>query len=231
MKLGFFIGVLLAVIVSSSSISAQENASAETPANLRQNGSWWKVKVEIAHFSGFSRAGVCEEVYPEYLVKIENGTPVVYGIDGEKQEQINCPAVESQLLDGGSEKRGFLKFPMRMGMKPWSATYLRSEYTGRARWVTAESHVVAFGKMRQLKEWELRVLKIEESAKEILRRRIEELGKAGELDAFKIERWTNGELTETYYYAPKVGAVVLFELATMRLRRTVTTFDYHLNQQ
>ena len=225
-KLSSFISFVLLVGLIVRGVYAAEPTSEN---EARSEGSWWRIKVEVQHNNNFYRSGACEEMYPEYMIKIVGGTPVIYDIEGEGQQQIDCPAIQSQLLDSGTDKRGFLKFPMEIGMKPWPFTYLRSSSGGRSQWVTAESKMVAFGKIKLLiKEEELRAPRIEESAREILRKRVEELGKIGELDAFKIERHIDRELTETYYYAPEARAIILFQRRTARVERTNTVIDYHL---
>jgi len=168
----------------------------ETP--VYRDGDSWRVKVDVSH-SGISRSGRCEEMYSEYLVKIENGKLKVYV--SKTQETIDCPAITSQLLDKG-EDRGFLKFPLRVGTS-WSFQYQRgSPGTSRAAWVTAETKVSAWEKVKTEK---------------------------GELEAYKIER-AIGSDTETYWYAPAAKAIVLFDRKTARVQRRVTLVDFNVKE-
>ena len=169
--------------------------SGDVPAPRWEKGDWWQIKVEVAH-SGISRSGLCEELYSDYLVKVgESGSPEVYG--GEKKEIVDCSAVISQLLDQG-DKRGFLKFPLRVGQS-WSFQYLRTSPGGKSRWVTAEHKVSGQ----------------------------EQVMIGGEkIETLKIERSIEGENTETYWYSPRAKANVLFRRSTARVNRTATVTGF-----
>ncbi len=107
-------GAMLIVFLPYSAYGQQ----AEAP--MYKDGDWWKVKVELAYLEG-SSAENCDEFYSEYLVKIQGGTPKIYGI-GKGQEEIECTRLEGWLLGTGSDSRVKLKFPLRLGHS-WSSSF------------------------------------------------------------------------------------------------------------
>jgi len=116
--------------------------SQQAEAPVYKDGDWWKVKVEFEHLGGLSRSGECYEDYSEYLVKIQEGKPRVYGISGTSQEEIECPPIESQLLGTGPNARGRLKFPLSLG-KSWTTRFM-----GRRRWRYPDFKVLAWEKVK-----------------------------------------------------------------------------------
>ncbi len=102
------IGALLIVLFPYPLLGQQ----AEAP--VYQDGDWWKVKIEFDFKDGYNRSGECYESYPEYLVKIEQGRPKIYGISGLGQEKIDCPEIRDEVLGKGRTKN--LKFPLSLGL-------------------------------------------------------------------------------------------------------------------
>ena len=105
-----------------------------------EDGDWWKVKVSVDYNWGRVRSGDCTAKYPEYLVKIEDGTPSLYGIRGTKQEEFDCPPIRAWVL--GTGKR--LKFPLRLG-RSWK-TKIRNRRTGKQ--YKAKFEVLAFERIK-----------------------------------------------------------------------------------
>ena len=171
---------------------------AQTP--LYKDGDWWKVKAEIEYLGGESRSGRCDEDYSEYLVKIQKGIPTVYGIEGTSQEEIECPLVEARLLGTGYSGHQRLQFPLTLG-KTWTASYKRKF---ASRKTETEQKVLTWEKIRTAK---------------------------GEFDAFKISREILTRLSPavvTYYYAPKVKAIVLYQWETRSSRMKITLVDFNV---
>ena len=195
----FFLITVGLFLFPSSGVHAQQG---EAP--VYKDGDWWKVKVEITHKGGASRSGVCQEMYPEYIVKIEQGKAKVFGVSGDKQEEIECPLVESQLLDSGLMRRGLLQFPLSVG-KAWEFRYESRTAAGRFLWQERSSKVIAWEKVRLPRE---------------------------EFDAFKIESVirSNPQFTDTVYYAPKARVVILLRQITSFADRTVTLVDFNVSR-
>ena len=177
--------------------------SQEAGAPVYKDGDWWKVKFELK--SG-DPGDNCSWDYSEYFVKIEKGKPKVYGVSGGKQEAVDCPQVEAQVLGTGSNARGRIKFPLRVGNN-WSTRFAR---TGgrRTRWVNPEYKVHGWEKVKTPK---------------------------GEFEAFKLTRFYSfdssrgtREFAATYYYSPKVKAIISRRTSSPRRERTVTLVDFNV---
>jgi len=154
-------------------------------APVYKNGDWWKVKVERKGRAGQS----CRFDYSDYLLEIQKGKPMLYGINGTNKEEFDCPRVEDEILGKITER---LKFPLRVG-KRWAHLYkkeLGSGYhrAGRRR-ITVEYEVLGWESVQTPK---------------------------GEFEAFKLSsraawrtRREYPEQRETYYYSPKIKAIIL----------------------
>ena len=146
----------------------------------------------------------CDWEHSEYLVKIENGKPKVYGLSGTKQEEVECPAVEDRVLGRGPSNRFSLKFPLSKGSS-WSTRFARRG--GRkTRWVNPEYKVRGWERVKTPK---------------------------GEFEAFKLTRFYSysarggtREFAATYYYSPKVKAVISWKSFSPRNERSFTLIDF-----
>ncbi len=194
MRLLFMAFIVLLLVAASG--QGQEQATAP----VYKDGDWWKVKVEVAYYPGWPREFRCDESYPEYMVKIEQGKPKVYGVKGEGQEETECSVIVARLLaaDSGSTRR--LTFPLTIG-KTWRDRVQRSTATGGSRWVDEETSVVSYEKVKTPK---------------------------GELSTFHVERtvfWRTIN-TEIYFYSPKAKANVVFALKAERWETRMTLVDF-----
>jgi len=180
--------------------------SQEAKAPSYKDGDWWKVNFELK--SGSPRDN-CSWWYSEYLVKIEKGKSKIYGFDGLKQEEIDCPGIEAQVLGTGPNARDRLKFPLRIG-KSWNSTFKRRGKKGRRRRGEPKHRGVGWEKVKTPK---------------------------GEIEAFKISRTyefvnRRGELrrfSRTYYYSPKVKAIILLKAKSHNRQRTFTLVDFNVS--
>jgi len=198
MNLLFFLLTAGSLLFTSSSLCAQQ---AEAPKY--KDGDWWRVKVEFTHKGGVSRYGTCHELYPEYMVKIDEGKAKVFGLSGSNQEAIDCPLIESQLLDSGSMRRGLLQFPLSVG-KSWNYRYQTLGARGRPVWNESNAKVTAWEKVK--------------------------LPQA-EFEAFKIESYLMSapQVTHTVHYALRVKAIILWKQDTTLVDRTVTLVDFNVS--
>ncbi len=73
----------------------------QAEAPVYKDGDWWRVKVETVFKPGVSRSGRCDESYPEYLVKIQQGKPKVFSGSGNKEGEINYSTIVNELLNVG----------------------------------------------------------------------------------------------------------------------------------
>jgi hypothetical protein len=89
----------------------------QAEAPTYQNGDWWKVNVDVQRQQLVQRSGACHEQYSEYLVRIEEGQPVAYGISSNTETKIDCPPIMSELLNIPPESE-YLKFPLATFLKP-----------------------------------------------------------------------------------------------------------------
>ncbi len=179
----------------------------QVEAPVYQDGDWWKVKVEFKYVEGYADSyGVCHELYPEYLVKIEQGKPKVYGISGPIQEEIDCPQIVSEVLGKGPAMH--LKFPLSINLS-WSVRYLSEKVssTGGAAggslgsWIDATYNVLAWEKVH--------------TATRVF-------------EAFKIRREIYDRRDSIFYYSPKVKSIVRLKQKTRSFKRTVTLVDFSL---
>jgi len=178
--------------------------SQEAEAPSYKDGDWWKVKSELK--SG-SPGDDCSWEYSEYFVKIEKGKPKVYGVSGAKQEEIECPRVEAQVLGTGPDASERLKFPLRVG-NGWNGRFRRSGRKGR--WVNPEYKVRGWEKVKTPK---------------------------GEFEAFKLTRFYSfdsgrdgtKEYAATFYYSPKVKAVLSRKSIAPSHERTITLIDFNVS--
>ena len=204
----------------------------EAQAPVYKDGDWWKVKVEVSYQQGVTRSGAqggaCSDSSAEYVVKMEQGKPHVYVSAGDTQKPIDCPGITTRLLGSGSEADEaepdakeaatgeYLKFPLKVGQS-WksSQTTKGQRIAGRTRLGGTrdlEYKVVSWEKVATPKE---------------------------ELEAFKIDvSGRSGSLT--YYYSPKVKAIVRFEQkppdsdnrnrVSATANRSVTLVDFGVGQ-
>lgn len=185
-------------------VPVQISYGQQAEAPVYKDGDWWRVKVETVFKSGVSRSGRCDESYPEYLVKIDQGKPKVFSVSGNKEGEIDCPTIVNELLNLGQEAGRYLKFPLALNSS-WTFQGMGAGLRGPIRF--DENHKVL--------AWE----KVQ--------------GSKGELDAFKIEAYfttPGGDVLTTYYYSPKAKCIVSFKLSTPAVDRTVTLVDFSLTQ-
>ena len=163
------------------------------------------MKVDVV-YKGVSRTGRCDEYFPEYLVRIDQGKPKIYAVKGDTEEEIICPRVEEELL-GSAGTRQLLNFPLTVGLNFASRYQAQSATTNVRRWVDVQIKALSWEKIKTPK---------------------------GELDAFKIERRYPGgggqENVETYFYAPMVKAIVSFSQRTQVSERDVRLVDFNVSQ-
>lgn len=212
------IGALCLFVLTEISYGQQ----VEAPAY--KDGDWWRVKVELSLEPGAaSRSGFCHEMFEEYIVKVDQSKPKVYGVKGETQEEIDCPPIATQLFGSGTEadedeaegnggtqigyglKLEYLKFPLKVGQS-WTSRIAERRRTMRGmqtRWIDLEYKVLAWEKVSTPK---------------------------GEFEVFKSEvsGWPNQ--VRTYYYSPKAKAIVRFDRKAPRRSRTVTVVDFNVSQ-
>jgi hypothetical protein len=174
----------------------------QTQAPVYKDGDWWRVKVEVVQ-KGYSRSGQCDENYPEYLVRWEQGNPKVYGVSGKNEEEINCPSVIRDLLNIPPDEMGWLSFPLSLN-SAWSFRYQRRIPGVRSWWADTQNKVVAWEKVRTPK---------------------------GEFDSFKIERVLLGDPETLYYswYSPVAKAIIVFQRRATLSDRTVTLVDFNVS--
>ncbi|HWP59673.1 MAG TPA: hypothetical protein VNL14_17410 [Candidatus Acidoferrales bacterium] len=182
----------------------------QASAPVYKDGDWWKVKVTLSR-SEYQSTTVCQDLYPEYVVKIEQGNPQAYGLHAGTEEKIDCPNVLNQVL--GTVVSGvetpepllqYLKFPLQVG-QTWSSTF-QQKNPGRKvgyRNININYKVISFEKVRTAK---------------------------GEFDAFKIEAsgWQNQ--SRTIHYAPQIKAIVHLNSESESRNRTVALQDFQLAQ-
>jgi len=154
------------------------------------------------------RAGwTCSYDYSEYLLEIREGKPKLYGINGPNKEEIDCPRIEDQILGKNTRK---LKFPLRVGNR-WVLRHLTE---GGNRWITVEHEVLGWERVKIPR---------------------------GVFEAFKLRSYAtattpNGyvESRGTYYYSPKVKAIILRKQTRLRLGQheidvTKTVVDFNVS--
>lgn len=192
---------------------ASQAQLAEAP--VYKDGEWWKISVELRYGAKSWKTEHCHDSYSEYLIRVEQNKKKVYGLKGEKQEEIDCREILEQVLgvETVSEVRSqkYLAYPMTVG-KSWTgriAVQKGHPVTTKSRardvnWQDLEYIVSAWEKVKTPKE---------------------------ELDAFKIEilGWRWGQ-APTYYYAPAAKAIVFFRQEHEHVTRTVTLRDYSVSQ-
>ena len=174
--------------------------SQKAKSPVYKDGDWWKVKYEI---TGGSPGGSCQFDYSEYLVRIEEGEVKVYGFNGTSQEEYECNGVIGSVLgtEGTITKR--LQFPLHVG-KEWQKRVSR----GRRRRSQRTKH-----KYKVLGWEKVQIPK-------------------GEFEAFKLSRLfatRDGNGRETYYYSPKVKAIVLLNGKRPSRDQVVTIVDFQVS--
>ena len=180
--------------------------SQEAEAPIYKEGDWWKVKFELE--SGSPRDS-CSYWYSEYVVKIEKGKPKVYGVSGTTEEEIECPGVEAHVLGKGPSARDRLKFPLGIG-NSWKSRFFRSRgRRDKGRWHYREYKVRGWEKVKTPK---------------------------GEFEAFKLTRFFSTssrgrtrEFAATYYYSPKVKAIISKKSRSPARQRTLTLVDFNVS--
>jgi len=147
----------------------------------------------------------CSSEYSKYLLEIQKSKPKLYGISGTNKEEFYCPGVVDEILGKTTRK---LKFPLRVGNR-WAHRYLR-EGLERNRLVKVEYKVLGWQKVQTPK---------------------------GMFETFKLSSYVTflkNELTETYYYSPKVKAIILrkynnLRSGKLRVDRTHTVVDFNVS--
>jgi len=194
-----FFEMLIAVLCLLVPLQISYGQQAEAP--VYKDGDWWRVKVEVVQ-KGYTRSGQCDEMYPEYLVRWEQGKPKVYRVSGTMQEEIDCPSMIRDLLNIPPDERGWLNFPLSLN-KAWSFSYLSGGPGRRSRRNYSENKVTTWEKVHTPK---------------------------GEFDAFKIERLINPGLNYYLWYSPAAKAVIVFQRRATQSDRTVTLVDFNLSK-
>ena len=194
---------LFVITVSLFLLASPKLHAQQAEAPKYKDGDWWRVKVEFTHKGGFSRSGLCSENYPEYVVKIDQGKAKIFGLSGANQEEIDCPLIESQLLDSGSMRRGLLQFPLSVG-KGWNYRYQTTGRRGQLVWNESSAKVTAWEKVK--------------------------LPQA-EFEAFKIESYliSASQVIHIVHYAPRVKAIILWNQDTTSVNRTVTLVNFNVS--
>jgi hypothetical protein len=200
----------------SSSSRAQQ---AEAP--IYRDGDWWKVKVQATERKGQSLSA-CDVNYPEYMVRISQGKPRVYGLKETNETEISCPIVALRLL-GGNEKESQESSSDSVEDDDRGIQYLKFPLTVGAGWVSSMPEA---RKTKGKKNF--RTVWLELQYQTVAWEKISVAGKS--LDAFKIEvsRWPHGPFT--YYYAPDARAIVHLRLNTANARRTISLVDFGTSQ-
>lgn len=189
-----------------------ESPGQQAEAPVYKDGDWWRVKVEEKRPVGVSVGGPQLGGFPEYLVKIDAGNPKVFGIKGDQLKEIDAPNIVAMVL-GKPEWRGdLLKFPMYVGLA-WSATFPLKLPGLPMRHEEARYEVQSSEKIKTLK---------------------------GELDAFKVVMTVPGRTgpggkpiagrVSTYYYAPKVRAIVYLREESGQAGTTSTLVDFTVTE-
>jgi len=172
-----------------------------------KDGDWWKVKTEVKPRRPGWR---CHFDYSDYLLEIQEGKPKLYGIYGTKKEGFDCPEIGDGILGKITRK---LKFPLRVG-NSWTHRFLYEHITGRESWVTVDYKVLGRQKVQTPK---------------------------GMFEVFKLSSYTTMQTPNTYlehkatyYYSPKVKAIILRKHITLhsgslRRERTYTVVDFNVS--
>ncbi len=199
-----FLLSLSACATPPGSVAVKKSAKFVGPqvqAPVYNEGDWWRIKTERRLVSGVTVTGLCRAEFLEYLIKIEDGRRKVFGIDGDQFERIRCPSILLTVL-GRTRSKNNLKFPMQVGLS-WSGRFY-FQIGGRGRWVDPQYKVESWEMIKTPK---------------------------GEFQAFKIVMSFSAlvERVTTYYYAPKVKAVVFFREEAGEFKRTSTLVDFQVS--
>jgi len=182
---------------------------AEAP--LYKDGDWWRIKHEVSRV-GFDVSGTCPQDYPEYIVKIVDGKPNVFGAKNDQQTAIKCPLIVGFVLG-----RQYLRFPLQVGLT-WSETTSR-QIPGRKPTPVDYKYEVS--------SWEkIRTPKGEFDAFKVVRSFVTSPAPRPPVAAGQ-PRWQ----TQTYYYAPSVKALVQYRAEEEGFTQTSTLVDFSLAQQ
>jgi hypothetical protein len=164
----------------------------QAQAPVYQDGDWWRIKVETVRPTGVSISGPQFGGFSEYIVKVESGSPKVFGISGEVSKELDAPPIVSLVLGKPGWRGELIKFPVRVGLS-WSDRFQFQPRGLPMRWEEGRYEVQAWEKIKTPK---------------------------GEFEAFKIvmtmgvptgpkSKGTSNRTT-TYYYAPEAKAIVSF---------------------
>lgn len=188
---------------------------AEAP--VYADGDWWRVRLQVSRPAGVSVSSPGFGVFPEYLVRVDSGAPRAFGLQGEQPVGIEARSILSLVLGKPGWRGELLRFPLRLGLK-WPSRF-RLELPGlRGWWADASYEVQAWERVKTLK---------------------------GEFDAFKIlmevpglttpQRGSLSARAASYYYAPKVKAIVYLEERTPpnspEAETTSALVDFNVGQQ
>ena len=176
-------------------------------APVYKDGDWWKVKTERNGRGGLT----CRFHYSDYLLEIQEGKPKLYGINGTNKEESDCRRIKDQILGKITRK---LKFPLRVGNR-WDHNFLwdvwLQYYTSRIR---VKYEVLGWERVQIPR---------------------------GVFEAFKISSYATGksknaynQQIETYYYSPKVKAIILHKHIRLRNSQydrdtTSTVVDFNVS--
>ena len=180
----------------------------QAEAPVYKDGDWWRVKVDVVRPPGVSVSGPVLERFPEYIVKFESNQPRVFGVEGNESKEANSRLVTALVLGRPLWLGEMVRFPLRVGLT-WSDRVKFQPPGMQMRLEDAKYEVQAWEKIKTPK---------------------------GEFDAFKIvmtmrapgpKPLAPGEIrTHTYYYAPDVKAIALFDTSgSARVASTLIDFS------
>lgn len=178
---------------------------AEAP--VYNDGDSWRVRHEMTRV-GFDVSGTCQQLYPEYLVRIEGGRANVFGVNNDREVAIKCPLILRLVLG-----KDDLKFPLYLGLS-WSE---------RRSWQVPGLRPRSVDYKYEVNSWEIiKTPKGDFDAFKIV--------KSFQISAAPAKgrqaRWQ----TQTYYYAPSVKAIVQYRLEDEGLTAITTLVDFSLAQ-
>ena len=203
--------VVLTLVVAASLLlmfaHVLQGQQAEAP--VYKGGDWWRVKVALLWVKAPPQARVsepCFTAYSEYLVKMDARELKVFGaktlLEGEQLEEINCPAIISNVLAKSKEDLKFplsvdLQFPMRVGFT-WPSPIAPVTYKVQS-WEKIKTPKGEFGAFRILRT---------------------------DSPGWKLGR------PATYYYSPEVKAIVYSreQAEESGYLLIYSLIDFHLNK-
>jgi len=179
---------------------ASYGQQAETP--VYKDGEWWRIKREVTRYGTSSTA--CSESFSEYLIRIADEKPIIFGAKGDQLEPIDCPRILSLVLG-----RRDLEFPIHVGLK-WSRRVSVNLPGLRQTWTDYQYEVKSWGKIKTPKG-EFDAFKIERT------------------HLVYPRGGASYHQTETYYYAPAVKAIVHSSLEDPTIKTATTLVDFSIS--